>query len=116
MLGCPRLGRGPQKIGHRVVQAWQVDSNPGAQEDDVTHQGLVLKRCPETASIALLLAGVGCLQPEAPYADSKPAIWSLGNGGSRLVIRRCNLDAVTKLQGMTTKQNCLQLPRGSLPS
>lgn len=38
---------GSQQIRDRVVKAGQVNSNPGPQEDDVTHEGLVFESGPE---------------------------------------------------------------------
>lgn len=32
-----------QQVSHRVVELGQVHANPGSEEDDVAHQGFVLK-------------------------------------------------------------------------
>jgi hypothetical protein len=44
-LGCAgrRERQRRQKVGDRVVQPRELDLNPGAQEDDVAHQRLVLE-------------------------------------------------------------------------
>ena len=55
-LGCPGPAcrcRG-QQVGDRVVEARQIHSQPGSQEDQVAEQHLVLECCPEAASFAAL--------------------------------------------------------------
>ena len=44
-----RRALGRQQVGDRVVEARQVDGHPGAQEDGVAHQRLVLEGGPEAA-------------------------------------------------------------------
>ena len=43
-----------QQVSHRVVQLGQVHTNPGSEEDNVAHQGLVLKGGSEGAVLAFL--------------------------------------------------------------
>ena len=56
-----------KEVGDRVVEARQLYLHPSSQEDDVTHQRLVLKCRSEGACIALLSARIGCLQSQIVF-------------------------------------------------
>ena len=49
------LGRG-QQVSHGVVELGQVHADPGSEEDDVAHQGLVLESGPEGPVLAVVNA------------------------------------------------------------
>ena len=53
-----------QEVSDGVVEAGQIHCHPGAQEDDVAHQYLVLEGSSEHACLAILLSRVHGLQDE----------------------------------------------------
>lgn len=60
-------GRGREKIGDGVVEAREVHGHPGAQEDDIRQQRLVLECCPEGAVFASVHARPQRLHEKTPH-------------------------------------------------